>query len=107
MAISDHYKTDFTYSVKSESKVNGQLVRGYTPEGNTYKCAIFSKSSVETVVYASAEFVISKVLYCPVSIGFDLGDIIIINGVEYDVVRILDTNNIGHHLQVGLSTRNV
>jgi hypothetical protein len=105
MAIEDHYKTPFTFQIKTDTKVDGRLVRSYPEEGNTYKCAIFTKQSAEVVVYGSAEFVIAKVLYCSTVTPLDLGDILTISGVKYDVVRIIDTNNLGHHLQVGLSTR--
>ena len=105
MAIEDFYTTDFTYKIKTEAKVDGRLSITYIEEGTTYKGALFTTGSAEVVVYGSAEFIIAKNLYCAATIGIDFGDIVTILNTDYDVVQVIDTNRIGHHLKIGLATR--
>lgn len=105
MSIQDYMQTDFTISTRSETKVGGRNVMSYTPEGNTYRCAIFTPSISKTVRFGKQDFIISKNLYCNLGTPIKLGDIIIIGGGNYDVISLLDTNNIGHHLALGLIER--
>jgi len=103
MAIEDHMKTDFTLSKYGSVKTDGRLVTGYTPDGFTYLGAVFTAGSAEVVVYASAEFVIVKNLYCRITVPLALGDEVQVDGSRFMVVSLLNTNNLNHHWRAGLT----
>ena len=101
MAIEDYYNTSFVLKSRFESKVNGRNVMSWTEFG-IYVCAIFTPSTEKTVRFGKQDFIVSKNLYCDAQNPIKLGDIVDIDGAGFDVVSITNTNNLDHHLAVGL-----
>lgn len=101
--IEDYFGTDFTIKTRTEVKLNGRNKMEYIVNPSTFKCAIFTPSTHKVVRFGGQDFITSKNLYCDVVTPLVLGDIVTINGEEYDVISI--TNNVGHHLAVGVVSR--
>lgn len=104
MAIEDFYNTDFTIYKLTELKVDGRITTSWT-EGATTKGAIFTPSTERTVRFGKKDFVIDKNLYTKPTTDVDLGDYVSIDGGNYDVVFKQNTNNLNHHLSLGLVKR--
>lgn len=103
--ISDYYQTPFTLFSVSETQTNGRLVRSYTENITEFYCAIFTPSTTVTVSQGKRQFVVEKNLYCVVEVPIKNGDYVEVMGVKFDVVSVSNTNNLNHHLAVGLVTR--
>ncbi len=105
--IESRYNTDFTIFNRSELKVDGRIVTTFVEDiTTTYKCAIFTSTTQRTVSFGKRQFVIEKNLYCSTTTPLALGDYVTVDGNEYDVIFLQNTNNLNHHYTVGLVTRN-
>lgn len=102
--ITDFYNETFTVHNKTESKVNGKLLRVWST-GEDYIGALFTPSIIRTVRWDKQDFVISKNLYCDVSVPINLGDRVTYSGQEFDVVDKDNTNAADHHFAIGLTSR--
>jgi hypothetical protein len=103
--IEKFMNTQFRLYTRSQSQVNGRIQTTYTLNANTFLCAIFSTNTQKTVRFGKQDYIVSRNLYCSTSVPLVLGDYVTINGVEYDVVDIVNTNNLSHHLKVALTSR--
>lgn len=104
MGIQRFYNQEFTVKVRTETVTKGKVSRGYS-SGIVYKGAVFTPGIIRTVRFDKQDFVIGRNLYCAVSTAINMGDIVSIDSIEYDVVHKQDTNNNNHHLKIGLSSR--
>lgn len=105
MAITDYYKTDFTVAMLSKTKVNGRYVASLVSDPTIYKCAIFTPSTSKEVVVGKISYTIIKTLYCAVTVPIQSGDVITVDGTEFNVGNIKNTNNVGNHYQIDLIER--
>jgi hypothetical protein len=104
MAIEDYMNTPFVLKRRTEQKVDGRTTTSYS-QIDSGLCAIFTASEQRTVRFGGQDFVIQKNLYCFASKDIQEGDIVEVDGGEYDVVFKNNTNNLDHHLQIGLVSR--
>lgn len=103
--ITDYMQTPFTLYSISEAQVGGRLQRTYTEDSTEYYCAIFTPSTTVTVSQGKRQFIIEKNLYCEADVPVKTGDYVEIMGVNFDVISINNTNNLNHHLVIGLVSR--
>lgn len=105
MAIEDHYKTIFNISMRSKQKVNGRYTTSFISDTTDYLGAIFTPTTQREIRVGSEDYLIQKNLYCSSSIPLQHGDYITIDGGEYEIGNIKNTNNLNHHYQIGLISR--
>lgn len=103
--IENYYNTDFNLTTRTESKVDGRRKTIYTLDPTTYKCAIFTPSTARTVRFGGEDYIIQKNLYCDISVPLEHGDYVTVDGGDFTIGNINNTNNIGHHLAISLISR--
>ncbi len=102
--IQDHMNTDFYLLTETETQTNGRLVRSFASTG-PFLCAIFTPATAKTVRFGKRDFIIAKNLYCALDVTINLGDYVTVDGADYDVIYKQNTNNLDHHLTIGLVGR--
>jgi len=104
MNIELFYNQNFLVKKKVETKEGGKLKREYI-DGGVYIGGLFTPGVDRTVRWGKQDFVVSKNLYCSVDVDIELGDRVIIDEKEFDVIFLEDTNNQQHHYFIGLTSR--
>jgi len=128
--IEDFFTTEFKVYKPTESRVKGVNVRTFAPVGTTYTPpppdpqtdpptipvpvftptvyygAFFTPSQLKTVLAGKIDVLVTKTLYCPVTVPLEFGDYVEVGSAKYDVVvEPINTLTLGHHYTTSLSVR--
>lgn len=101
--ITDYFNTPIIIKNRVQSKdARGQVLNTYTSQP-AIKAGVFKSGSTRVFKLGKQEYQVDYNVYTPTSAVVKEGDNIEIKGIDYQVLFVLDTNFIGHHLKIGVT----